>query len=106
MTAAGIVIRRAAARDGRALARLAALDSAAPPPGPLLVAEVEGQIRAALALSDGGAIADPFHRTAELVELLRLRASQLAAPRGASRRRAGGVGEWSRGPRSVATDIA
>jgi hypothetical protein len=106
VTAPGIVIRWAAPRDGGALARLAALDSDACLPGPLLVAEVEGEIRAALALGDRGAIADPFHRTAELVELLRLRASQLAAPREASRRRAGGLGEWSRRPRPVATDIA
>jgi len=104
--AAGIVIRRAAARDGVALARLAALDSAAPPPGPLLVAEVEGEIRAALALDGDGAIADPFHRTAELVELLRLRASQLEAAHAASGRRAGGLGEWSPRRRSVATDTA
>jgi hypothetical protein len=106
VTAPGIVIRRAAARDGGALARLAALDSAAPPMGPLLVAEVEGEIRAALAVGDGDTIADPFHRTAELVDLLRLRASQLEAPREASRRHGGGLGEWSRGPRSVATDTA
>jgi hypothetical protein len=106
VTAAGIVIRRAAARDGVALARLAALDSAARPLGPLLVAEVESEIRAALDLGGGGAIADPFHRTAELVELLRLRASQLEAPRAASRRHVGGLGEWPPGRRSVATDTA
>jgi hypothetical protein len=104
--APGIVIRRAAARDGGALARLAALDSAARPPEPLVVAEVEGEIRAALALGGGAVIADPFHSTAELVELLRLRASQLAAPREASRRYVAGLGEWSRAPRSVATDTA
>ena len=71
-----ILIRRAFADDGRDLVRLAALDSAAsPPPAPLLVAELDGVLAAALSLRDGSAIADPFRRTAEVVELLRLRAA-------------------------------
>lgn len=105
MSGPGIVIRWAAARDGGALARLAALDCTARPAGPLLVAEVDGEIRAALVLG-GGAIADPFHRTAELVELLRLRARQLEAPHPGSRRPVGGVREWSGRPRSLAADAA
>jgi hypothetical protein len=70
--------------DAEAIARLAALDSAAPPPGPLLLAEVGGALRAAMSLADGGVIADPFHRTAGLVALLQARAEQLV---GARRRR-------------------
>ncbi|MBV9424013.1 MAG: hypothetical protein JOZ98_13950 [Solirubrobacterales bacterium] len=54
------------------------LDSARVPHGPSLVAEVDGRLRAALPLDGGPPIADPYHRGPELVELLRLRASQLA----------------------------
>jgi hypothetical protein len=72
-----ITIRPAYADDERALRRLAALDSAAAAPrGPLLLAEVDGVLKAALSLSDGSSIADPFTRTADVVELLR----QAAAP--------------------------
>ena len=71
MTAQTIILRHATTADERALRDLAALDSQALPAGPFLVAEVEGQPHAALSLSDGTAIADPFEPTAELVELLR-----------------------------------
>jgi hypothetical protein len=72
-----IIIRRATAADTRALWRLAALDNApAPAAGPdVLIAEVAGEPVAAFARDR--AIADPFRRTAELVELLRLRAHQV-----------------------------
>ena len=43
-----------------------------------LVAEVDGRLRAALPLDGSRAIADPFHRGLDLVELLRVRAAQLA----------------------------
>ena len=66
--------------DDRALRRLAALDCALPPALPALVAEVDGELRAALSLVNGHVVADPFHRTAELVDLLLARARQLAAP--------------------------
>jgi hypothetical protein len=36
-----------------------------------LVAEVGGEVRAALSLRDGAVVADPFHPTAALAELLR-----------------------------------
>ncbi len=56
---APITIRLATDDDRARLIRLAALDSAeAPPPGRLLLAEVDGQLRAALSLADGSAIAD------------------------------------------------
>ena len=74
-----ISIRRATAADATAVRRLAALDSAPTPGGELLIAEVEGEPRAALSLDTGVAIADPFRPTAELVELLRLRAMGLRA---------------------------
>jgi hypothetical protein len=87
--AEALTIRMAVSADAAALGRLAQLDSApAPEPVPMLVAEVEGELRAALPLDGGPAIADPFQRTAELVAMLVARARQLEppAPRGAARR--------------------
>ncbi len=69
-----VTIRSAYADDAASLARLAALDSAEVPAGPMLIAEVEGELRAALSLRDGAALADPFVPTVALVRLLRLRA--------------------------------
>lgn len=71
-----IAIRRAAAHDRDAVERLAALDSAPLPHGEVLLAEVDGEPWAALGLDDGRAIADPFRRSASVVELLRTRAGQ------------------------------
>jgi hypothetical protein len=71
-------VRVATPDDARAIARLAALDSAPTPSGRLLLAEVGGAVRAAVRVSDRAAIADPFEPTAGLVALLRARASQLA----------------------------
>ena len=74
-----IVIRRAGASDAQALWRLAALDDAPAPHAAteVLVAEVGGRMVAAV--GPDRAIADPFRRTAEIVELLRLRAAQAGA---------------------------
>ena len=67
-----LTIRPAYADDELALYRLAALDSAADlPPMPLLLAEVDGELRVALSLRDGSAIADPFFPTADVISLLR-----------------------------------
>ena len=74
-----LTIRHAFPDDSLALMRLAALDSAEVPPQPMLVAELDGELRAALSLRDRSVIADPFHRTAALVNLLRARAEQLSA---------------------------
>jgi hypothetical protein len=81
-----IVIRAARQDDAPALWRLAALDSAAALRGEVLVADVEGEILAALALADGRAVADPFRLTADLVELLRTRARLMGAPGSENRR--------------------
>jgi len=72
-----LTVRRAGAQDGAQLLRLAALDSADVPSGDVLVAESAGQLYAALSLADGQAVADPFEHTAQMVELLRLRADQI-----------------------------
>jgi hypothetical protein len=74
-----ITVRYSAASDLSELARLAALDSASPPRGPALIAEADSRMLAALPLGSGRPIADPFEPTAEIVELLRLRAEQLKA---------------------------
>lgn len=74
---ADIRVRLADQSDAPALARLAALDSAEPPVGAALVAELDGEAVAAVPVGGGRAIADPFRRTAAAVELLELRAAQL-----------------------------
>lgn len=74
-----VTLRLGSPGDERALARLAELDSSTPPPRPVLLAEVDGQLLAALALSDGSVVADPFQVTADLIDLLRARACQLDA---------------------------
>ena len=71
---APITIRRAHPEEPGVL-RVAALDSARVPRSPLLVAEVDGEIRAALSLDDGASVADPFHSSLGLVDLLRARAA-------------------------------
>jgi hypothetical protein len=78
-TAPTVLIRAARGSDGDALGRLAALDSSHVPAGELLVAETDGALVAAHAPATGATIADPFRRTAELVELLELRGSLLRA---------------------------
>jgi hypothetical protein len=74
-----ISLRHAAATDEPALHDLAGLESTRLGSGPFLVAEADGSVVAALSLSDGTAIADPFRRTTELVELLRAHGSARAA---------------------------
>ena len=74
-----VTVRLARSSDTRQLFSLAALDSASVPQGDLVVAESEGRIVAALPLAGGPAIADPFHRTLALVQMLELRAQQLRA---------------------------
>jgi hypothetical protein len=77
LSIAPVLVRFATSDDAAAIARLAALDSAPAPAGELLLAEVAGDLRAAVRISDRAAIADPFEPTAALVELLRARAAQL-----------------------------
>ena len=74
MTENTLTIRPADLADLAGLDRLAALDSASPPTGDVLVAEVGGELWAALELNSGATIADPFRPSGELVDLLRLHA--------------------------------
>ena len=84
-----VVLRLARAEDDADLSRLAALDSARPLSHPALVAEENGALAAALCLSTGRAVADPFVPSLHLVELLRRHAARrqgrAAAPRGLPR---------------------
>jgi hypothetical protein len=81
-----VAIRRATEADRDALERLAALDSAQTPSGAVLIAEVDDEPQAAIEVTGGTVVADPFRPTAHVVELLRARAARLSEPAGSSRR--------------------
>ena len=74
-----ISIRFAEADEAVALERLAALAERPLPSGRTLVAEVDGELWGALPLATGRLLVDPFRPSAEIRELLTLRASQLEA---------------------------
>src|SRR4051794_39250644 len=82
-----LTIRHATPADAGALARLAALDSKPVPAGGLLVAEVGGELWAAVSLSRAQDIADPFRPSGELVFLLHQRAAQVRREAQGLRRR-------------------
>ena len=73
-----VTLRFAFPDDALALARLTALDSSETLSEPVLLAEVSGELRAALSLASGATVADPFHPSAALIDLLRARAAQLS----------------------------
>ena len=74
-----IVIRRADGADMPALERLAELTERGVPDFPLLLAEADAVLVAALSRSTGQIVTDPFVATEDIVALLRLRAAQLDA---------------------------
>ena len=74
----GVILRLATAADADRLQTLAQLDSARVPTGQVLIAEVGGRLRAALPLDGGAPIANPFRRSTDIVQLLRMRAAQLS----------------------------
>ena len=84
-----LVLRPATSVDSADLERLAALDSARPLDGDVLLAHDGGEVRAALSLDSGRVVADPFWPSAELVDLLRAAAGE--RPRRLMRRRAARV---------------
>jgi hypothetical protein len=79
----GFTIRLAYPDDQVPLRRLAALDSQRPLAGRALVAEVAGELWAAIGIEgDRRVIADPFRRTATLIAVLELQAAaRVPAPR-------------------------
>ncbi len=76
-TIESMTIRPAGYGDRGQLIELAQRDSASVPDGALLVAEVDGSIRAAVAIGSGRTIADPFTATSDLLGMLHARADQL-----------------------------
>jgi hypothetical protein len=88
-----ITIRLLGDEDFEAVARLAAMDSAAVPEAPLVGAYRDGRLLVARSLGSGESIADPWTPTSELRALLDERATQLS----------GGNGRrWFRRPRARA----
>jgi hypothetical protein len=75
-----VTVRLLTVRDADALRALAGRDSAPAPNGRVLGAEKHGRLLAAISTSTGHVVADPFHPTADLVYLLRMRAGQLVSP--------------------------
>jgi hypothetical protein len=73
-----VLVRQAGAGDVARIRVLARLDDQRLPAGPYLVADLAGEIVAAISLASGCVVADPFRRTADAAEMLRLRAAQLA----------------------------
>jgi hypothetical protein len=92
---ASISIRPFADADAQAVRSVAERDSSIVPAGVLLVAEVDGELRAALSLDSGEVVADPFAPSKAMVELLRVRAGQLSGGRAARRRRRRGLRDRS-----------
>jgi hypothetical protein len=76
-----VTVRRARPGDSPALRVLAERGRGRLPRHPALVAEVDGAVLAARSLADGAAVADPSRPTAQLRELLALRAAQLRGER-------------------------
>jgi hypothetical protein len=77
-----LTIRWAFRTDLTNLDRLAALDSKHLPAGPLLVADVDGELWAGISVLDSEAFADPFRPTGDLVGLLEKRAEQVRKKQG------------------------
>jgi hypothetical protein len=80
-----LTIRQSLPHDADALTGLAELDSSRPLRQPALVAEVAGEIWAAVSLHDHHVVADPFRPSGAVVPVLVERARQLR--RGERRRR-------------------
>jgi hypothetical protein len=74
-----VSFRVAGDEDAAAIRRVAALDGKRVPMGEVLVAEVDSEIIAALSVSDGSRVADPFRWTSDVVVLMEMRAAQLQA---------------------------
>jgi hypothetical protein len=76
-----ITIRSSTDADAPAIRDLALLDGGSAPVGDALLAFVDGQLRVAVGRVDDAVVADPFHLTADIVELVRARA-RLERPHG------------------------
>ncbi|MGH2961399.1 MAG: hypothetical protein ACRDL3_04280 [Solirubrobacterales bacterium] len=85
--AAGITLRRLNGGDDEALARLAQRDTRRVPIEPLVGAELDGRLVAAISIATDEVVADPFRPTAAIVDMLRVRAGELDSQPPAPRRR-------------------
>ena len=74
-----ITIRPLREEDMPAVELLAELEERPVPPGPLLLAEVEGTVEAAIGLEGRETVANPFSESSGAVSLLHVRAAQLRA---------------------------
>jgi hypothetical protein len=72
-----VTFRHARPADAEALAELAQLDSSRAPRGDVIVADVGGELWAAVSLDDGHAVATPFRPSGELTWHLMERARKL-----------------------------
>jgi hypothetical protein len=72
-----ITIRRSTVGDTAALERLGGLTGRVRLAGDVLLAEVDGEVVAAISVASGEIQSDPFQPTADLGALLGLRAEQL-----------------------------
>jgi hypothetical protein len=75
----GAITIRLARHSDAGPRRLALLADRRLADGPVLVAEADSVPLAARSLVDGTIVSDPFHATADVLELLKLRAAQLQA---------------------------
>jgi hypothetical protein len=95
-TRADVVIRYARPDEADAVATLAQLDSSRAPRGNVIVADLQGELWAAVSVDDGHAVANPFRPSSELTFGLLERAREVRGagrdrtrrPRGGRRRRA------------------
>jgi hypothetical protein len=93
---APILLRRSDVADLPALRRLAQLESRPLPDGYFLVAEIQGELVAAVSLEvDQPALGDPFRPTADIRRLLELQARALASGGGSQRTRAARLSDYS-----------
>ena len=81
-----VALRLAGPDEAQVVRRLASLDDAPALTGQVLLALVDGEAVAALSLSDGRVVANPFLPTEAAVGLLRLRAQHLSVKRPRRRR--------------------
>lgn len=88
-----VVVRLATPADDAAIQRVASLDGRKAPAGRVLVAEVDGEVIAALSVAGRQAVADPFRWTSDVVALMEMCAEQVATaePHPAAEARGGAV---------------
>lgn len=80
------VLRRPALHEAATVRQIALLDSTRPLQGEVMVAEVEGRIVAAVSLTDGRVVADPFVPSGPAAGMLRDHVDRLRGAESTSRR--------------------